>query len=54
MSEDTRRINVIFPVALLEELDALVPPRKRSEVIVQATADYMRKLKVLAVLKESA
>ncbi len=54
MSEDTRRINVTFPAQLLEELDALIPPRKRSEVIVEATVEYMRKLKALAVLKQSA
>ncbi len=54
MGEDTQRINVIFPTTLLEELDALLPPRKRSEVIVEATGHYLARLKVLAALKESA
>ena len=54
MSEDTRRINVTFPVQLLEELDAFISPRKRSEVIVQATAAYVRQLKMLLVLKQSS
>jgi metal-responsive CopG/Arc/MetJ family transcriptional regulator len=54
MSEDTRRINVIFPERLLEELDALVPAGKRSEVIVEATAAYLARLKVLAALKATA
>ena len=54
MSEETKRINVIFPADLLEELDALVPTRKRSEVIIRATSEYVQKLKTLVALKESA
>ena len=54
MSEDTRRINVTFPAALLEELDDLVPSGKRSDVIVEATAAYLGRLKVLAALKETS
>ncbi|MGC9349768.1 MAG: ribbon-helix-helix domain-containing protein [Anaerolineae bacterium] len=54
MAEDTRRINVVFPTRLLEELDETVPSGKRSEVIVEATAAYLRRLKVLAVLKETS
>jgi hypothetical protein len=54
IDERTRRINVTFPVDLLEELDDLAPPRKRSEVIVTATAEYVRKLKLLRVIKETA
>ena len=54
ISRDTRRINVVFPTHLLEELDGLVPPRKRSQIIVAATADYVRKLKVLTAIKETA
>jgi metal-responsive CopG/Arc/MetJ family transcriptional regulator len=54
MGEHTRRINVIFPEKILEELDDLVPSGKRSEVIVEATAAYLNRLKVLAALKETA
>jgi Arc/MetJ-type ribon-helix-helix transcriptional regulator len=53
MAEDTRRINVTFPRQLLEELDAVVPTGKRSEVIVEATAAYLRRIKVLAALRET-
>jgi hypothetical protein len=52
--EKTQRINVTFPEKLLAELDALVPPRKRSQVIVRATTEYVRKLKLLAAIKETA
>jgi metal-responsive CopG/Arc/MetJ family transcriptional regulator len=52
-SEDTRRINVTLSTALLEELDGLVPAGKRSEVIAEATAAYLSRLKVLAALKET-
>jgi len=54
ISRETQRINVAFPMRLLEELDRLVPPRKRSQIIVAATADYVRKLKVLSAIKETA
>jgi hypothetical protein len=54
MSEESRRINVTFPTQLVDELDALVPARKRSEVIAAATAEYVRKLKVVNVLRETA
>jgi uncharacterized protein (UPF0305 family) len=50
----TKRIDVTFPVQLLEDLGKYVPPRKRNQVIVAATENYVRKLKLLAVLKETA
>jgi hypothetical protein len=50
----TRRINTTFPVTLLDDLERYVPPRKRNQVIVAATEAYVRKLKLLAVLKETA
>ncbi len=53
-SEDTQRINVTFPVRLLRDLDEFAPPRKRSQIIVAATADYVRRLKLLAAIKETA
>lgn len=53
MSNDTRRINVTFPAQLLEELDSIVPAGKRSDVIVEATAVYLSRLRVLTALKET-
>jgi Arc/MetJ-type ribon-helix-helix transcriptional regulator len=53
MSENTRRINVTLPTTLLDELDSLVPAGKRSEVIAEATATYLSRLKVLAAIRET-
>ena len=50
----SRRVNVTFPESLLGELHRYVPARKRNQVIVAATKDYVRKLKLLMVLKETA
>ena len=50
----TQRISVTFPEHLLDELDKLVPPRKRSQVIVMATTEYVRKLELLSAIKETA
>ena len=50
----TRRINATFPVSLLEDLNRYVPSRRRNQVIVTATEAYVQKLKLLAVLKETA
>ncbi len=50
----TRRVNVTLPVRLLEDLDKYVPPRKRNQVIARATEEFVRKLKLMAVLKETA
>ena len=52
--EKTQRINVTFPERLLAELDELVPPRKRSQVIVKATTEYVRRLKLVSTIKETA
>ena len=52
--EETRRINVSFPVRLLEDLEKLAPPRKRSHIIVTATADYVHRLKLLSAIRETA
>ena len=53
-SKETRRINVTFPTRLLEDLDEIAPHRKRSQIIVAATADYVRKLKLLTAIRETA
>ena len=52
--QETRRINVIFPVQLLKELDELAPSRRRSQIIVAATTEYVRRLKLLRAIQETA
>jgi hypothetical protein len=52
--QEMRRINVTFPVRLLEELDELAPPRKRSQIIVAATTDYVHRLRLLRAIRETA
>jgi len=53
MSDDTHQITVTFPTQLLEELDSIVPAGKRNEVTVEATAAYLRRLKVLVTLEQT-
>ena len=43
------RFNVVFPAEVLNDLRALVPPRKRGEFVVEATARELRRLKQRAV-----
>jgi metal-responsive CopG/Arc/MetJ family transcriptional regulator len=49
-TEATRRINVTFPVSLLEELRRYVPRRKRSEFIAEATEKELKRVRLLKVL----
>ena len=51
---EKRRINVTFPVDLLEELDRFAPTRKRSQIIVEATAEHVRRLRLLSVIRATA
>jgi len=46
-----RRINVTFPVDLLEALDELIPPRKRNRFIVEATEEALRRARLARVLE---
>ena len=50
----TRRIIVTLPESLLGDLKRFVPARKRNEVIVAATEELVRKMRLLAVLEETA
>jgi len=54
VSDNTRQITVTFPTQLLEELDSIVPAGKRNDVIVEATAVYLRRLNVLATLEQTS
>ncbi len=51
---ETKRINVTLPAEVADDLERYVPPRKRNRVIVEATAAYLRRLKLLAALRETA
>ena len=50
-TEATSRINVTFPVSLLEELRRYVPRRKRSKFIVEATERKLRRFRRKKVLE---
>jgi hypothetical protein len=54
MAETLTHIEIDFPVELLDDLNRLAPSSRRDEIIVAATADYVRRLKTLAALKETA
>jgi len=41
-----RRINVTFPADLLAAVDSVVPARKRTQFIVAATEDALRRLEL--------
>jgi hypothetical protein len=45
------RINVNFPRPVLDDLRALVPAKRRSEVIARATARELRRLKFAALFE---
>jgi len=49
---EKQRINVIFPVDLLAELNRLVPPRQRNRFIVEATEQALRRAQLDQVLAE--
>jgi hypothetical protein len=51
---ETRRIIVTLPESLLGDLKRFVPARKRNQVIVAATEEALRKMKLLAALEETA
>ena len=46
------RTHVVLPKELVDELDKLVGPRKRSEFITEATEEKLRKLKLMQAAKE--
>jgi len=51
MAEASKRVNVTFPVTLLEELRTYVPRRERNEFILEATEKQIRFKKVLEDLR---
>jgi hypothetical protein len=53
-TETLKRINVTFPVSLLEELRRYVPRRERSKFIVEATEKELKRRRLLRALRDSA
>jgi len=54
ITETRKRINVTFPVSLLEEFRRYVPRRERNEFIVKATEKELRRRRLLRALRNSA
>lgn len=51
-AEATKRINVTFPVSLLEELRRYVPRRERNRFIVEATEKELKRTRLRKVLED--
>ena len=51
-AERVQRLNIRVPRELVDELKRLVPARKRSQVIVAATAEAVARLKQQEALRE--
>ncbi len=54
MSSKIQRINVSFPKKLVEELSSLVPPGKRSHLVVEATRKELQRMRRLKTLDKTA
>ena len=52
--ETTKRINVTFPVSLLEQIRLYVPSRHRNKFIVEATQKELAQIQLDFALHESA
>ena len=52
-SEIHKRINVTFPISLLDDLRRIVPRRERNRFIVEATERELAKLRLMEALEES-
>lgn len=51
--KETVRLNVVLPRSLAEELRRLVPARQRSQLIADATAERLARLKLQQALAEA-
>ena len=49
-----RRINVTFPIKVLELVSAVVPPRERNRFIVKATEEAARRERLRKALRTAA
>ncbi len=54
MAGENERLNVVLPRSLVEELRALVPARKRSQVIAEALAEKLVLLRQAKAVREAA
>ncbi len=54
MSSKIQRINVSFPKKLVDELSSLVPPGKRSHLVVEATRKELQRIRRLKTLEKTA
>ncbi len=54
MAGETERINVILPKELAEELRTMVPARQRSQVIAQALAEKLKRLRQTEAIRQAA
>jgi hypothetical protein len=51
-TEALKRINVTFPISLLEELRRYVPRRERNKFIVEATEKELKRVRLLKILED--
>jgi hypothetical protein len=49
-----KRLNLLLPNELAQELEALVPPRQRGRVVSEVLARELRRLRVLSAIEQSA
>jgi metal-responsive CopG/Arc/MetJ family transcriptional regulator len=54
MSSKIQRINISFPKKLVDELGSLVPPGKRSHLVVEATQKELQRIRRLKILEKTA
>jgi hypothetical protein len=54
MTVETKRINVTFPIALLEELREYIPRRERNQFIIETVEKELRRIRFQQALQESA
>ena len=54
MSAKDRRVHITLPADLLEEIDASVAPRQRSQFIQEAVAEIVRGMRLKAAIAEMA
>jgi hypothetical protein len=54
MARKTQRLNISFPKKVADSLSSLVPPGKRSRLVVEATERELHKIKMLKILERTA
>jgi hypothetical protein len=54
MTTKIQRLNISFPKKVADELSSLVPPGKRSSLVVEATKKELQRIKMLKVLDRAA